>query len=78
MAFYINMDGSYLFGEFPADTNTFTVFSNELDVPYEMIEDTVENMVDSTMKLADLGFEMMGSSVRMSDFGAKYVSSDSV
>ena len=78
VAFYINMDGSYLFGEFPADTNTFTVFSNELGVPYEMIEDTVENMVDSTMKLADLGFEMMGSSVRMSDFGAEYVSSDSV
>lgn len=77
-AFYIDMDGSYLFGNFPADTNTFTVVSNELGVSYEAIEDTVEGLVDSTITLADLGFETMGSSVRMSDFGVKYVSSDSV
>ena len=77
-AFYIDIEGSYLFGEFPADTNTFTVVSNELGVPYEDIEDMVKGLVESTMELADIGFESMGSSVRMSDFGVKYVSSDSV
>lgn len=78
VAFYIDMDGSYLFGNFPEDTNTFTVVSNELGVSYEAIEDTVEGMVDSTITLADLGFEMMGSSIDMSDFGVKYLSSDSL